>query len=402
MSQTTPKTEKRSKTYILIPIFIFVLTVLTTIGISFLYQKTTADMIRNSILATIGAGTVVFLMAQSYWNDSFGYDNKEHYGRFLLFYVGSLIIACISPLLPEAGWPFAALFVMLSIFSNIPIGLAAGATLLMISVLLANTGAAVFCLYFICGLVVTALFSHMDETYKIGWPVAISLLVLLVCQTAVVVIYVNEHWNYELFLIPLISLLVNGIAIFAVLKYFSYAVIHKETFLYMAINDQEYSLLVELKKLSAKEYYRAVHTVHFCERIADKLGMDVQAAKAGGYYHRIGLLKGENTFEHVKEIYEEHLFPKNACRVLQEYNDPATPMESKEVAVVFLADNIISSIMSLFDKETDKIDYDKLIDTVFDANLEKGILNKCTLTLSDVRQMKEIFKKEKLYYDFLR
>ena len=354
MDKTIPKTEKRSKTYIFIPLLIFVLTVLITAGISFLYQKPVADIIRNSILAAMSSGTTIFMMAQAYWKDSYGYDNKGHYGRFLIFYLGCFLIACISPLLPVSGWPFAAIFVVLSIFSNIPIGIASGTTLLMISVLLAGTDASVFCLYFVCGLVVVALFSDMDESYKIGLPVAISLMMLLVCQTAVVVIYVNEHWNYELFIIPLISLLVNGIAIFAVLKYFSYAVIHKETFLYMAINDQECILLVELKKLSAKEYYRAVHTVHFCERIADKLGLDVQAVKAGGYYHRIGLLRGENTFENVKEIYEEHLFPQNACRVLREYNDPATPLESKEAAVVFIADHIISSIMTLFEKEQRK------------------------------------------------
>lgn len=140
----------------------------------------------------------------------------------------------------------------------------------------------------------------------------------------------------------------------------------------------------------------------FASRLQTKLGFDVQAAKTGGYYHRIGLLKGENTYENIKAVYEEHAFPKNACLVLQEYADTSMPLASREAAVVYLSDKIISAIMSLFESGQEKIEYGKLIDAVFETSMKKGLLDKSSLTMADLVQMKEIFKREQLYYDFLR
>lgn len=401
MNQTITE-EKRSKAYIAVPLAIFILTVLTAAGFSYLYGKPISDILRNSILTVVGSGTVIFLMAYARMKESYAYDNQEHLTRFLLFYIGCLAAACISPLLPGTGWPFVAVFVILSVFSNPFIGIAAGSNLLMMAVLLGSADVSIFILYFVCGMVSVTLVSDMDESYKIGLPVTISMFVYFVCQTATVVIYANEHWNYELFIIPLISLLVNAIIICIVLKYFIYAVIHRDKLRYLAVNDQEYTLLIELKKVSSKEYYRAVHTVHFCELIADRLGLDIQAAKAGGYYHRIGLLKGENSYDNIRAVYEEHAFPQKACQVLKEYADAKTPLLSKESAVLYMSDKIISTVMKLFETGQTPVDYNKLIDAIFETNMKKGLFNRCSLTMAEFTQMKEIFKKEQLYYDFLR
>lgn len=392
---------KQPKGYIASLLLFFSVTILTMAAVSYLYHKSTGEILRDTVLTAIGAGAVLFLMAKANLQHGYAYDNREHPVRFLVCYIICLVVACISPLLPASGWPFAAVFAVLALFSNLQIGMVSASSLLMMSVSLGSADKTVFFLYFICGLVAVNLFSDIDESYKIGLPITISTMVLLLCQTAVVTIHVNGHWNYELFIIPVVSLLVNGIVMFAVLKYFSTAVVHKDAIKYMTINDQEYVLLVELKKLSVREYHRAVHTVHFCERIADKLGLDVQAVKTGGYYHRIGLLKGENSFENVRAIYEEHDFPPKARRILQEYTDAHTPFESKEATVLLMTDKIISTIMSKFENGAETLDYHKLIDTIFDTAMEKGIFNRSAITVSDLVQMREIFKREKLYYDFL-
>ena len=49
--------------------------------------------------------------------------------------------------------------------------------------------------------------------------------------------------------------------------------------------------------------------------------MDTTTGKTGGYYRRIGILKGENTWETVKGIAAAYAFPPEAVRILQEFLD---------------------------------------------------------------------------------
>ena len=77
----------------------------------------------------------------------------------------------------------------------------------------------------------------------------------------------------------------------------------------MEINDQEYILLTDLKKQSKEEYYKAIHIAHFCDRIGKTLQLDADALKLAAYYHRIGVLCEENTWEKVSELAQIHSFP---------------------------------------------------------------------------------------------
>ena len=49
-----------------------------------------------------------------------------------------------------------------------------------------------------------------------------------------------------------------------------------------------------------------------------------------------------------------------------------------------------------------KIDYDKLIDNLFDKKEREGDLKEYDVTFKEYAEMRKILKKEKLYYDFLR
>lgn len=103
----------------------------------------------------------------------------------------------------------------------------------------------------------------------------------------------------------------------------------------------------------------------------------------------------------MKAIYTEHGFPPNACKVLKEYNDADTPLKSREAITLLLSDRVISTIMHKFESGVDKIDYDALIDHIFDHAMKKGIFDGSDVSIFDITQMMEIFKREKLYYDFL-
>lgn len=382
---------------------IFFITVLLVCVFSYIKGAHAADIIRNTVLSGMGVFAMLLFMAQAKEGRLFDYDNQEHCSRFFILYLFCLVLAVSCGYLPAAGWPFLVIFVALSLFSNALIGISAGTLLLTISILLSESGMGVFVLYFVCGLAGVSFFQGLNDAYKIGIPIVCSALLLLTGETAGIVLYANETLKPELFLIPLMNVIITIVLLLIILKIFSSLVIYRYRDKYMEINDPEFALLVQLKNHSKEEYYQAVHTAYFCDRIAKKLGLDAEAAKAGGYYHRIGLLFQKNTWARVEETTDEYGFPPAARQILKEYLDKSTPIRQKETAVLVLSDAVVSSILFLFArKQNEELDYDQIIETVFKKKMETMQLSECSISMEEVTKMKTIFKEEKLYYDFLR
>ena len=388
-------------------ILIFTIMFILSGGIVFaggmLYRVRTDQLIRDVVMALAGTGAVIFSYTLSEINGFFIYNNETRYGRFAIMYIISLIASVLLPYLPVTGWPFLVIFVLLGVFSNGMTGLAAGSVCLLMAVNYSGSNYAVFILYFISGLVGILVFSTLDDDFHVGFPIILSMLVLMLCLTANVVLFAQEKLSAAQFMIPTVNLMVCCILLLISLKMFSSTVIHRYRDKYMIINDPECLLLVQLKDMSKDEYYRAVHTAYLGDKIARRLNLDDAAVKACGYYHRIGKLKGENNWENVSAICEEYSFPPRARQILKEYVDPKEQIVSEDTCVVLFADSIVASILYLFAKNPKaEPDYVQLIDTVFRKKLESEELWKSKITLEHLREMKQIFIEEKLYYDFLR
>ncbi len=404
MEESKPKKQKkeRNNTTLIAVVLVF-FTVFATGAFSFFRNMSTTDLIRNLVISCVGGLLVIFLMAQARIYKEYDYDNYEKEGRFLIMYLLGLAMAVACAYLPPSGWPFLVVFVSLALFSNSLIGLASGTLLLTVTMMLSAAPMAMFVMYFVCGLVGVSLFRKLDDNYKIGIPLLISVMLLTVVETASVVIYANETLKPELFMIPMMNVAMSLILLLIILKVFSAVVIYRYRDKYMEINDPECELLVEMKNKSKESYYQAVHTAYFCDRIARRLNLDADATKAGGYYHKIGMIKDNNSFEQVAEIAIQYVFPPMTGRILQEFLDKKTPIKKKETAVLLMSDAVVSSMLFLFSKEsTGTIDYDQVIDTVFKKKLETAVLKDCEISMAELTVMKNIFKEEKLYYDFLR
>lgn len=388
-------------------ILIFGLMFLASGGIAFagslLHQPGTETQIRNTIMALAGTGIVIYAYLFSEVTGTFIYRNEGKYGKFAFVYLTSLIGAVLLPYLPVTGWPFLVIFVLLGVFSNGVTGMAAGSVCLLLAVNFTGGDMVVFWLYFISGLAGILMFSNLNDDFLVGLPVIVSLLVLILCLTANIVLFSKEPLAAEQFTIPAINMVICCVLLLIILKAFSSSVLHKDQEKYMEINDPECPLLVQLKDLSKEEYYHAIHTAYLGDRIARRLQLDDAAVKACGYYHRIGKLKGENTWENVSAICEEYHFPANTKKILKEYVDGSEKVVSKETIIVLFADCIVSSILYLFEKDPKaQLDYKQLIDTVFKKKLETDELWNNEISLAQLHEMKKIFVEEKLYYDFLR
>lgn len=371
---------------------------------SLLYGVSEAEIIGNTVMVLLGTGIVIFSLSASEIYELYFYPNQGNYGRFTIFYLIVLALSLLFPLLPVSGWPYLIIFILLSLFSNSISGLAAGCVSLMLSVMLVNNGSMrVFFLYFISGLVGIMVFSRLNESFKVGIPAFISLLCLMICLITNVILFERESLSAPQFMMIPINLMVNFILLLIILKIFSSDVIHKNRDKYMDLNDPEFPLLVQLKNLSKDEYYHAVHTAYLCDKIAKRLGYDDTVVKACGYYHRIGILKGEVSWENTQEICAEYRIPHEVRRILEEYLVPSQTIESKETIVVLFADCIVSSISHLFAKNSKaELDYEKIIETIFNNKMKSEKMWKNTMSLGELREMRKIFSEEKLYYDFLR
>lgn len=383
---------------------LLVLTVLLYGMAAFLYGKTQLEIVRIVIMAVIASGCVVFALEEGREKHSYLFDNESNLWRFSLIYLLFLAGSLVFPMLPAGGWPVLAAFVGLMLFSNQVIGMCAGSTLLIMTVMLGkDVPSALFLLYFVSGMAGMMVFSYLNESFRVWLPILISLMIQMVCLSIHEVLMVNEALTAELFLIPAMNSLVCLILLLIILKFFSFSIIYKHMDMYIDINDPECPLLVELKTFSKDEYYHAVHTAYLCDRIARMLNLDAAAAKAGGYYHKIGVLKGKNSWENVQEVLTDYRFPQKAIEVLKEYLDQDEKIISRETVVLMFSDTIISSISYLLSKEPEnQLDYEKLIQAVFKKKIESGIIKYSHISFNELEEMKKIMIKEKLYYDFLR
>lgn len=397
------KSKKNVAKRILIFGVLFFLSGTVAFAGSLLYQPAPDLEMRNVVMTMAGTGMVIYAYLLSEVTGLFLYRNEGKYGKFAFVYLASLTAAIFLPLLPVTGWPFLVIFVLLGVFSNGITGMTAGSVCLLLAVNFSGGDMTVFWLYFISGLTGILVFSNLNDDFLVGLPVIISLLVLILCLTANVVLFSKEQLAVEQFTIPALNMIVCCILLLIILKAFSSSVIHKDQEKYMEINDPECPLLVQLKSLSKEEYYHAIHTAYLGDKIAKRLQLDDAAVKACGYYHRIGRLRGENTWDNVSAICEEYHFPANTRKILKEYVDVSEKVVSKETIVVLFADCIVSSILYLFEKNPmAQLDYKQLIDTVFKKKLETDELWGNDISLAQLHEMKKIFVEEKLYYDFLR
>lgn len=380
---------------------------LLSAGFAWLYQRPASELIRNTVILSGSSLCVVYAWFQGEVTHTLLYNNEFHMARFAGIYLSGVLLAGFFPQLPTAVWPVLPFAVALGLFGNSFLGIFAYSSILMYTVFLAQSSVNVFLLYFLSGAVAILLFQNLDEHFRVGIPIALSLLFFAVVQMACLILFINEHLSAGMFVFPFLNLFFSGILLLCVLKYFSYAIVHKYRNRYMEINDPEFSLMSEMKQISRKDYFLALHTAYFSERIAAAICADCALAKAGAYYHRVGKIFKErydpqlSEMDVVQRICDENEFPPDIREVLRECLEHE--YRSKESTIVMFSDAVVSMVLYMFSREPDtQPDYRQIIEVIFKKKQENGSLLNSSITIRELHVMQEIFVKEKLYYDFLR
>ena len=391
---------------VIIHIVVFLITLVTVVVSSFLYTNRMEQIIRNSVICVVCLGTIIFLLCQARINHSYQEDNEEHPLRFAICFLIGVILAVLLPILPITGWPYVAVFIILTLFSNVLLGIVSSTFLLLLSVLL-STSADVntFCLYFVSGIICSILFQKLDDDFKIGYPMMITVMVIILCEMANSVLFVNETLHWELLIIPAVNVIVSAILILIILKLYGQLVVFKFRERFQIINDSECPLMVELKEKQPDLYIHTVHVAYLSDRIATALNLDTQCVKTMSYYYKIGILAGEpgeTTYENAVTMIEDYEFPSVTYSYLKDVIENPLYPNTKEAFVVLIADMMISSVEFLYAKNPNKeIQYEQVIHTLLKKKIESAFPNKCGITYGEMDTVKQILLEEKLYYDFL-
>ncbi|MDD3414011.1 MAG: hypothetical protein PHY47_08420 [Lachnospiraceae bacterium] len=386
----------------LMSVYIILLTPIVVGFATYLIKDSTTEVIRNVVICCIQSGILIYVIAGTNHADSYLFDNRDHLFRICISYTIALTISVFGALLPKYMVPLVAIGLIFALFSNFEIGICAYFLFSSILVMLSYSSFYEFIYYFLTGFFAIAIFYKGKDTFKIILPVINITWISIVTYMAV---YFLQQFEItpEIIINPTVGIFCNALILFVSLHLIAKGIVYRNDDKYTEINDTEYQLLTQLKSFDKAEYYQAIHTAYLSDRIADKLSCDRKLAKAGGYYHKIGVLRGKNINVLNIEIGQEYLFPTELIHLLQEYSSASIVPTRKETIIVMMSDAIVTSILFLLKKEPDTpIEYDKVIEVVFKKKLEANVFKNTDLKLWEYYKMKDYFKEEKLYYDFLR
>lgn len=400
--------EKRNQTVRRISLLMegssLILGILGVYGMGLLLKMPWEDQLRNMVMTALGISLVGYLYRQEGMGGRLDYNNRDYPVRFWTSFLIALPVALSCVFLPQGGWPITVVFITLSLFSNGVTGVLAGAVLLMITSFLSGAHIGVFMLYFLSGSVGVAFFRRLDVLFQVWMPIAMSMMVLMVCETANIVLFANDHLRGEMFVIPIANVIISSVLLTGILKLFSSVAVYRHRVRYMELNDMEGELLTRYKEEARQEFYQSMHTAYFCDRIAKRLELDAEAVKTAGLFHKYSaILDQDRGFAPMAQLMKQKGFPPATFHILREYIDNDAHVTCKETAVLMFADAVTASVMYVFSKDKTAVpDYDRIIDMIFRKRMESGVLNECGITMKELTIMRKIFKEEKLYYDFLR
>jgi membrane-associated HD superfamily phosphohydrolase len=392
-------------------------------------------IVTDMVMAALGIGAVGLMLRLYYLQEQLDYDNGKHLLRFWSCFLAGGGVALLCSVLPIGGWPYVVIYVTLALFASQSVGILGASVLLMLSIMMREGDVSTFILYFISGCVATVLFRKLDMEFKVTIPLIISQMVLLVCETAYLLMQYHGGLELELFVVPFANVVVSSVLLVGIFKIFFARVLLKDRNIYSDLLNPDGELLSAFKQKDRTAYYQCMHTAYICDRIARKLELYADPVRTAGYYHKIGnvieeetagaesspphpeqktadnmdkqVVQGKENSSNQWDIVEAYLkrnkFPEKSRSILKEFLVEGERIISKEATILLFADAVVSTISYLFSKDPDlHPDYDKLVEGIFRKGLDSGLLKYSSITQAELTQMRKIFKEEKLYYDFIR
>lgn len=346
--------------------------------------------VRNLALCLSVSLATIFSFQAGRVSKSFFYDDGAYPERFLYLYWSGILCALIFIKLPVTGWMFLFFFVALARVSDSVTGVCGGGSLLILTtVLCEQISLSTFLVYLLSGMIGIALFAHQKDEFYTAVPLGLALSSQLLLIFAGELLIQNKKLVWEQTLVPLANTVMNGILICIFLQYYINKVAKKGDNLYLALNDQEYAVMTQLKEENKEDYYCSIHTAYLVERITSELHLDVRSAKCAAYY---GYLPQEKL--------DEIPFPESVLALLTELKAGGAALKSKETVIVHICYQVIRLMQYAKKQESGKkLNYESLINQMFEKRFTIEALADTEITLSNLRYIQKRLLEETMYYE---
>lgn len=357
-----------------------------------LYGFNLSGCIQVCIIALIPGLFTFIAFYISKENKALYYNNADYFYRFCIVYAVCYVISLFLPLISSTGWLFPVMMTALALFSCSEVGLISGIGLLALTSFIAGVSFPIFVLYVIAGGFSVVIFSRPDENLKIIAPLFSSLAVLLLVLVCQIVFFISGISNIESFVIPVINVFLHALIYACIFRIYSKTSINPGRENLMIIGDQAYEGFACLRDANPKEYSLAIHSAHFAELIASKIGCSPILCKCGCYYYTYN---SENS-----DFKNEVTMPKNLSELLSELNNDKFNSEfhSKEYYAVTVSRRAIEIVIN----NTENVDLDEALNSFFDEFIKDKIWKKSDITLSEFNIIRKLFIDEKMYYSFIK
>lgn len=368
-----------------------------------LHQVRTFVLYRNLLLSVLMSFLIVFSYCTAERKMALFPWNQGCMGRFSVIVCLSVVFLAGMGEVPYLAAPLSAAAIILTVFSGGFCGLVTYGALVLQYCIINSLDVAQVIVLLVTGLLGALMFMSLDRHFRYGGILFAYLVGDFVSYSLFFVMTQDGQALGDALLYTGIRLFAAFVGLLTVLKLLGVFCIYRDDKKFALINDPEYPLLTELKGISREAYFHAIHTAYLSEKISRRIGINPTLAKAGGYYHKIGLIQGRDSIQNTILVGTAHKFPVPLIRLLKEYGIKNMPGMSKEAAVVQLSDAVVSSVSYLFTKDRNAVlDYDKIVDVIIKKKMDSGDFEHCALTMEELCQIKKGFAEEKLYYDFLR
>ena len=309
-------------------------------------------------------------------------------------------------------------------------------------------GDIIFILYFLIqGIAGTLIVSRMHERTKTLLSAAYLGSIQFITYMALKLI-IGTHFSITLFSEGVVAFIVGIISVVAVigaLPMFESLFDFVTPMQLLEMTNPSQPLLKRLLLEATGTYYHSLLVANLAETAAASIGANPLLARVGGYYHDIGKLTCSNYFKEnqgpnnphdymtPKESYdvivshvtsgitiaEEYHLPnyikdfirqhqgtstmqyfymkaqKNSDEVVLEkaYMYPGPKPQTKEIALVMLADVVEATTRAMQDKLGKEIQVEDLVRKGIKQKLDEGQLSECELCLSDIDKIVDSFTK---------
>lgn len=329
--------------------------------------------------------------------------NQGHEKRSLILYFIGLAFGFLYAFIPFYAFPFGFLAIILVVFSNSFLGYVMYLSYLCVYGCFFNWSVEEFIVLLLIGALGSILFSTLSKKFRYTGALCSYLIMDFAMYFFAFLSDTNTCLVGDFVLYSAIRIFVLFILLIILIKILNDFFICKNDNFYVSINDPDHELLISLKYIDESAYFHAVHTAYLSDKAARIIQADASLAKALGYYHRIGLLQGEDNIQNTLTVASTYHFPEELKKAMQEFGIKDTKHVSKEAAIVQICDALVSSLTYLFQKDLNaQLNYEKIIDLIINKKLGCEDLASCELTLNELTLIKKGLVEEKLYYDFLR